>query len=466
MSSVPRPLSVPEKLAYGLGDFGANLIGQTQITFLLFFYTDVVSISAGAAGTILLVSRVLDAINDPIVGALSDRTTSRWGRYRPWILGSAVPLAVALVLCYTVPDFGASAKVVWAVVTYNLLMILYAANNIPYCALSGVMTDDSTERTSLASWRFVCAMAAALAVNMFTLDLVKYFGRGAEASGYQAAMVVWGAMAVICFAITFAFTRERIEPSPQQQSSLRQDLSDMVHSGPWIALFLLAVLIHVQLALRGGTMLYYFTHYVRRQDPIWRFSPFGLFNGVGLVVVMIGVVLAKPLAKRFGKRNTIQVSLLLSAVFMALFAVVPRDALGPLFALQVLMQLSFGPSIPLLWTMMADVADYAEWKMNRRSTALAFASIVFGLKLGSGIGGWLSGEWLDYVGYMPTGDQSPTAIRGIAATISVFPALALLMGCVVLFFYRIDDRLGQQIQQALRERRSGGQSPAVSESDP
>jgi glycoside/pentoside/hexuronide:cation symporter, GPH family len=448
-----KPLTLREKLAYGLGDCGANLIGQTQVTFLLFFYTEVMGIAAGAAGTILLASRFLDAINDPIVGALADRTTSRWGRYRPWILVSAIPLATALVLCYTIPDVGPTKKIMWAVVTYNLLMILYAANNIPYCALSGVMTDDSTERTSLASWRFVCAMAATLVVNTFTLDLVKYFGRDTEATGYRDTMVFWGTIAVICFAITFAFTRERIGPSPQQHSSLRQDLSDLIHSGPWIALFLLAVLIHIQLALRGGTMLYYFTHFVRRQDPIGYFSPFGLFNGVGLIVVMIGVVLAKPLSERFGKRNTIQASLFLSAIFMALFAAVPRDALSQLFLLQVLMQLSFGPSIPLLWTMMADVADYAEWKMNRRSTALAFASIVFGLKLGSGIGGWLSGKWLDYVGYSPSGSQSLAASRGIVALISVLPAAALLIGCFVLFFYRIDDRLDEQIKGDLRERR-------------
>lgn len=453
MISAPEPLTLREKLAYGLGDFGANLIGQTQITFLLFFYTDVVAISAGTAGMILLVSRILDAINDPIVGALSDRTSSRWGKYRPWILASAVPLAATLVLCYTIPDVSDTKKIVWAVITYNLLMVLYAANNIPYCALSGVMTDDSNERTSLASWRFVCAMAATLAVNMFTLDLVKYFGQGDAARGYPATMAIWAVIAIVCFLITFTFTKERIEPNPFQRSSLLQDLSDLVRSGPWIALFLLAVLIHIQLALRGGSMLYYFTHYIERQAPIWRFSPFGLFNGIGLIVVILGVILAKPLSERFGKRTTIQVSLFLSAIFMALFAVVPRDSLGLLFALQVLMQLSFGPSIPLLWTMMADVADYTEWKMNRRSTALAFASIVFGLKFGSGVGGWLSGQWLDYVGYVPTGSQSPTANRGIVALISVLPALALFLGCIVLFFYRLDDDVEEQMREALRERR-------------
>ena len=236
-----------EKLAYGLGDSAANFVVQTQITFLMFFYTDVFGISAGAAGTILLVSRVIDAFNDPIVGALADRTNSRWGRYRPWVLWTAVPMAIALVLCFTTPPLDAKGKIVWAVATYNLLMIIYAANNIPYCALSGVMTGDPNERTSLVSWRFLCAMATALVVNMFTLDLVKHFGRGDAALGYQCAMAFWGAIAVAFFFITFAFTKERVSPSPKQRSTLKQDLLDLVGNGPWIALFALAMLIHFQL---------------------------------------------------------------------------------------------------------------------------------------------------------------------------------------------------------------------------
>src|SRR3954464_5923280 len=197
-------LAVGEKLAYGLGDAAANFVFQTQITFLMFFYTDVFGIAAAHAGTILLVSRLLDAFNDPLIGALADRTNSRWGRYRPWILWSALPMAVALVLCYTTPPLGGTGKIIWAVITYNALMAIYAANNIPYSALSGVMTGDTRERTSLASWRFVCAMAAALLVNLCTLDLVRYLGKGDAALGYQLTMALWGTLAVVFFLITFA----------------------------------------------------------------------------------------------------------------------------------------------------------------------------------------------------------------------------------------------------------------------
>ena len=460
MSPDIQKLSLREKLAYGLGDSAANLVGVSQATFLLFFYTDVFGISARTAGTILLVSRVIDAFNDPIVGMLADRTTTKWGRYRPWILWTAVPLAIALVLCYTTPDLDTTGKVIWAVVTYNLMMIVYAANNIPYCALSGVMTDDTDERTNLASWRFLCAMGATLVVSMFTVNLVEIIGRGDAAFGYQGTMMVWGTIAVLCLLTTFALTRERVSPSPRQQSSVRQDLADLFRNGPWIALFALVALIYIQLALRSGSMLYYFRHYQQAPSLLAWIDNFGLFNGVGLAVVMVGVFLSNPLAKRFGKRNTFQVCLLVSAILMASFALLPRDSVAGLFTLQILMQLSFGPTIPLLWAMMADVADYAEWKSGRRSTALAFASIVFGIKLGFGIGAWLNGELLQWSGYSANGEQTETALRTISLLMSVFPAIALFVGFVVLFYYGIDKRLEHQIEATLRERR-GAPQPAV-----
>ena len=205
-------------------------------------------------------------------------------------------------------------------------------------------------------------------------------------------MALWATLAVVFFVITFAFTKERIQPDPKQHSSVWQDLSDLRHNGPWIALFLLAVLIHIQLAMRGGAMLYYFNYYLRSNNVFNWIDNFGLFNGVGLIFTIVGVVLAKPLASRFGKRTTFRTCLFLSSILMAAFALVPRDSLYMLFALQILLQLAFGPTIPILWSMMADVADYSEWTTGRRSTALAFASIIFGLKLGLGVGSWLNGQ--------------------------------------------------------------------------
>jgi glycoside/pentoside/hexuronide:cation symporter, GPH family len=464
MRNTPETLSIREKLAYGVGDSAANFVFQTQITFLMYFYTNVFGIAAGTAGTILLVSRIVDAFNDPIVGALADRTNTRWGRYRPWVLWTAVPMAMALVLCFTTPALNATGKVIWAIATYNLLMVVYAANNIPYCALSGVMTGDARARTSLASWRFVCAMAAAFVVNVFTVDLVELFGRGDAALGYQLTMALWGAVAIVFFAWTFAFTRERIKPNQRQRSTLRQDISDLFHNGPWIALFTIAVLVYIQLALRSGTMLYYFNYYLKADDVFTWIDNFGVFNGVGLAFTIVGVMLSEPLAARIGRRTTFCLCLLLSSAIMASLALVPPDSFAVLLTLQVLLHLAFGPTIPILWAMMADVADYAEWKTGRRSTALAFASIIFGLKLGFGVGGWLNGKLLEYFGYSAIDAVSPSATRGIVLMISVFPASALFLCVCAMLFYRLDDQFLKDIEQTLSIRRIERDLPATASS--
>jgi sugar (glycoside-pentoside-hexuronide) transporter len=446
-------LSIKEKLAYGIGDAGANFIFQTQMTFLMYFYTDVFGIAAGTAGTILMASRIIDTANDPIVGALADRIDTRWGRYRPWLLWTSVPLAMALVLCFTTPQLGPKGKILWALATSNVLMVLYAANNIPYSALSGVITSDSRERTRLASWRFVCALGAAFVVNVFTVDLVKFLGRGDPEVGYRLTAATWGTVAVVFFALTFAFTKERINPTQKRRSNLRRDVSDLVRSGPWVALFFIAVLIYVQLALRSGTMLYYFNYYLQSQNVFPWIDNFGVFNGVGLACTIVGVMLSERLAVRFGKRRTFQACLFISAAIMAAMAFVPPTSFEALIILQVLLNLAFGPTIPILWVMIADVADFVEWKSGRRSTALSFASIIFGLKLGFGLGVWLNGKLLQFFGYSAFEAVSATVARGIVLMISVLPAIALSMAGGLTFLYTLDDQRLKRIELTLSERR-------------
>jgi glycoside/pentoside/hexuronide:cation symporter, GPH family len=453
MPNIRSTLSTKEKIAYGLGDAAANFVFQTQITFLMFFYTNVAGIAAGTAGTILLISRVLDAFNDPLVAGLADRTRTRWGRYRPWILWSAVPLAAALVLCYTVPPFGARGRIIWAITTYNLLMVVYAANNIPYCALSGVMTHESQERTRLASWRFVFAMGAALVVNVFTVDLVELFGRGDDALGYQLTMCLWGVLAVLFFVVTFLWTEERVTSETRQSMPFWRDVSDLLRNRAWLTLFAVAVLIYVQLALRSGTMLYYFRYYLQAPNVVTWIDNFGLFNGVGLICTLIGVVASAPLSSRCGKRETFRVCLFISSAVMAAFSLVPADAFATLIGLQVILHLVFGPTIPILWAMMADVADYAEWKTGHQCTALAFASIILGLKLGFGVGGWLNGALLSVYGYSTAQALSPSAIRGIVSMISVVPAVALFAAFCMMFVYQLNNTFVKQIEVALIGRR-------------
>src|SRR6187551_1583977 len=310
-------LSVREKIGYGIGDAAANFIFQTMIIFQLAFYTDTFGITAAAAGTLFLVVRVFDAAFDPLMGVVADRTNTRWGKFRPWILWTAVPFGVMGFLAFTTPDLSPSGKLVYAYVTYILMMMVYSANNLPYSALSGVMTGDVVQRTSLSSYRMVFAMASQLVIQGLALPMVEKFGGGNDALGYKITMGIFSALAVVFFIITFATTRERVHPDPTQKSSIRQDFADLLSNGPWKAMFALTIVLFVTLALRGGVMVYFFKYYVGREDM------FGLFNVIGTGTTIIGVLLSKPVAERIGKRRLFILGLLGTVLFTAVFILLP-----------------------------------------------------------------------------------------------------------------------------------------------
>ena len=449
-------ISVTEKIGYGLGDAAANFIFQTMLVFQLAFYTDTFGITAAAAGTLFLVVRVWDAIFDPMMGVIADRTNTKWGKFRPWVLWTAVPFGIMGFLTFTTPPFGPEGKLIYAYVTYIILMMVYSANNLPYSALSGVITGDLAERTSLSSYRFVCAMSAAFVIQGLALPMVNYFGGGDTAKGYQVTMGIFSALAVVFFVITFATTRERVQPDPTQQNSVRQDFADLVRNGPWIAMFVLTIVLFITLAMRGGVMLYYFKYFVGREDL------FSIFNVCGLGATIVGVIGSTSLAKRYGKRDVFIVGLILTVVFTAAFAFLPRTAITAIFAIEMLRQLAYGFTIPLLWAMMADVADFSEWKNRRRATAVVFSAIVFGLKAGLGFGGAIGGWVLAAYGYVPNVEQTERALQGIKLTASVFPAITFAICVVCLFFYRIDKHLEIQITDELEARRRAYAPPLES----
>ena len=440
-------ISVTEKIGYSLGDAAANFIFQTMLVFQLAFYTDTFGITAAAAGTLFLVVRVWDAIFDPFMGVVADRTNTKWGKFRPWILWTAVPFGIIGFLTFTTPPFDAQGKLIYAYVTYIVLMMVYSANNLPYSALSGVITGDLAERTSLSAYRFVAAMSAALVIQGLALPMVNYFGGGNSAKGYQITMGVFSALAVVFFIITFATTRERVQPDPTQRNSVRRDLADLTSNGPWVAMFVLTIIVFITLAMRGGVMLYYFKYYLGREDL------FSIFNVFGTGSTIVGVVASTPLAKRFGKRDVFIVGLVLTVVFTAAFVLLPRTAIALIFGTEMLRQLAYGFTIPLLWAMMADVADFSEWKNHRRATAVVFSAIVFALKAGLGFGGAIGGWLLAAYGYVPNVAQTERALQGIKLTTSIFPAITFALALVCLFFYRIDKRLEIQITDDLAERR-------------
>jgi GPH family glycoside/pentoside/hexuronide:cation symporter len=440
-------LSVREKIGYSLGDTAANFIFQTMIIFQLAFYTDTFGISAAAAGTLFLVVRVWDAIFDPIMGIIADRTNTRWGKFRPWVLWTAVPFGIMGLLTFTTPDLSTSGKLFYAYTTYIVLMMVYSANNLPYSALSGVMTGDVGERTSLSQYRFIFAMLAQLVIQGLALPMVNYFGQGNDARGYQITMGIFSVLAVIFFFITFSTTKERIQPPPDQEQNIRRDFADLGRNRPWLVMFVLTLILFVTLALRGGTVLYYFRYYVRDE------SLFSLFNVLGTLATIVGVIFSKPLALKYGKRNLFIAGLAGTTVFTAAFAVIPAGAIVAMFGTEMARQLAYGFTIPLLWAMMADVADFSEWKNHRRATAIVFSAIVFALKAGLGFGGAIGGWLLSSYGYVPNVDQSERALEGIRLAMSVYPAIAFGLCTVCLFFYRIDRRMEVSIADDLAARR-------------
>lgn len=490
MKTVSQKVSFGEKVGYSLGDGSANLIFQMMMMFQLFFYTDVFGIKATAAGMILLVARIFDAFVDPVVGILSDRTTTKWGKYRPWVLWTALPFAVFFVLAFATPDLGERGKILYAGITYTLLMSIYSFNNTPYSSLGGVMTSDIKERTSISSIRFVTATIATFVVQGLTLPLVAKFGQGDVQKGWSWTIGLFAIVVVVLLLITFFTTKERITPPANQQTSVKQDLKDILHNGPWRAMFVLTLFLFVTLAMWGSGMSYYF-NYVVDKDALFAFLKnfglvaeagqsygsfhgflnafgliahdntqvfavgFSLFNMVGQIITLIGVIfLSQFLSGIFGKRNVFIICLALTALFTGLFFVVPTDNITNIFMLNILKSLAYAPTIPLLWAMMGDVADHSEWVNHRRATGFVFAGIVFALKAGLGVGGAICGGIIDSFGFVANTVQTSEAVHGIKLTASLIPAATFAIGVVALFFYPISKAMNEKVQADLTERRS------------
>ncbi len=454
-------LSVKEKLGYSFGDAAANFVFQSLIVFQLSFYTDTFGLTAAAAGLLLLIPRFADGFFDCLFGILADRTNTRFGKFRPWILATALPYGIIAVLAFSTPNFDYNGKLIYAYVTYMLLMLVYSANNLPYSALSGVMTGDLGERTSLSSYRFMLAISASFVVQAIAPKMLQYFSHGApghyDAHAYQVVMGIFGVLSVIFFVITFATTKERIVPPAGQRASVGEDLKGLVKNGPWWALFALTIVVFITLSMRGGTMIYYFQYYVKKPDL------FGWFNGVSQGACLVGILFSKPLAMRFGKKAVFIVGLAITAVLTAVFMLFGQEQLSLMFVTEGVRSLAYGFTIPLLWAMMADVADYSEWKTGRRATGIVFSAIVFGLKAGLGFGGAISGWLLGAYGYVANADQSATALDGIRLTSSVFASIPFFLGVGCLFFYSINKQLNIQITDELNARRrpAGPLVPAI-----
>ena len=478
MSSISEKLSISEKIGYSLGDLAANLVFQTLMTYLAYFYTDIYGLEANDATAIIFIVGTIAAFGfNPIVGAIADRTNSKWGKFRPWILWTAVPLGIVSVLAFSTPDFEYQGKVIYAVITYTLLLLLYATSNLPYSALSGVITGDMKERNSISSYRFVAVMFAQFFVQVFMLPIIIYAGNGDKAIGIELVMTWLAIIGTVMLLITFVTTKERIVPTAEQKSTVMEDLSDLIKNKPWVIMLVLTTLTFVSLAMKGGSYVYYFENYVDKTrltdfiSPILDFlssigvnffgndpvsAGFGLFNAGGIIFMIIGIGLSKPLADAYGKRNIFGFFLLVSTLFIILFNFFDKTSVELMFGAQVLHGFFYGITIPLLWAMIADVADYSEWKNNRRATAIIFSAMMVGLKLGLTIGSALVAKILGSYGYIPglENGQTEVAIQGTKMLVSMFPAIPFLIGVVLLFFYEINKEMESQIEIDLKQRRT------------
>jgi GPH family glycoside/pentoside/hexuronide:cation symporter len=440
-------LPLREKISYGIGDFGFNLYWANISAFLLIFYTDVMGLAAGAVGTMMLVTKLVDAAADPLMGAIADRTRTRWGRFRPYLLYAAVPLAITGVLTWTVPDLDSGGRLLWAYATFTLMMFVYTVLSMPYSALSGVMTADSQQRTTLISFRFIAAFAGTTLVNWLTLDLVRWLGRGDEQLGWQLTMVLYGVVAIATFVAVFANTRERIEPPPQQRSTMRQDVLDLLGNKPWLVLFVLALVIMVTIVMRSGSLVYYLKYYVSRPELT------GLFLGSYSVALAVGAALTPLLTRLMDKRRLMMGLMAGVGVISCAMYFVPKEYIWVTFALNTLVGLLLGPKSPLAFSMYADCADYTEWKTGRRATAMTFAAAAFSQKLGGAVASAAIAWMLAAMGYVANQAQSDASRLGIVLLLTVIPGVVALLAVWVMRAYPLDDAALARVEAELRARR-------------
>jgi GPH family glycoside/pentoside/hexuronide:cation symporter len=451
-------LKFREKLGYGLGDTASNFFFVTFNMFLLYYYTDVFGLLPAAVGTMFLVTKVVDAVSDPIMGLIADRTNSRWGKYRPYLLWAAVPYGFCGYLMYLMfanPDLTPTAKLVYAYVTYSLMMLAYTAINVPYSALMGVISPSSLERTKVASYRFFGAFLAGWLIATFVTPLKNILGGGDDALGFQLTMTIFAVTSVLLFWITFATTRERVKP-PQEDTNIRRDLAAVSKNGPWIALIFAGVFALTNIAVRQGAQIYYLKYFVGDDGtPLFLiFDKTAVFLSLGTLAMLVGVTLTKALSLRFDKRALMIVLSLLNALSLAVFFVIPADQYWLMVIVNSVGALIAGPTPALVWSMYADCADYGEWKSGRRTTALIFSTVQFSHKFGLAVGAGLAGIMLSWFGFVANEVQSESALFGIRFMFSVVPAAFAILSVIAIFFYRIDSTLLRQIEHDLAERHS------------
>lgn len=437
-------LSIREKVCYGLGDTASNIIFQTVMMFLLIYYTDIVGLSPAVVGTMFLVVRIFDAVTDPLMGALADRTDTRWGQFRPYLLWLALPFGIISVLAFTAPDFGDTGKLIYAFVTYTLLMMAYTAINIPYSALGGVLTADPKQRVSVQSYRFVFGMLGGLLVAACTMPLVNYFGEGDNAKGYQMAMLAMSILGVAMFLACFAGTKERIPASVRGESSFKRDVSSLWQNDQWRILCLAGLFLLTGQVLRATLAVYYVKYYLEVEDMVTPFITLGMIGSI------LGCACSGYIAKRMCKIKAYISLQLIAAGLCAAGYFIGKEQIVLAFGCYFLWNFFLQMATPLLWAKMADTIDYGHWKTGVRVTGMIYSAVVFFIKLGIAIGGALAGWLLAFYGYQADTTQTAESQHGILLCFTLYPAIGSVLVAWVMRGYILDEKKVSEISNELK----------------
>jgi GPH family glycoside/pentoside/hexuronide:cation symporter len=468
MQNESEKISIREKIGYGLGDTASNLFFQTFMTFMPIFYTDIFGLAAGTMGWMFLISKLWDAFNDPMMGMIADRTNSRWGKYRPFILFGAIPFGVMGILTFTTPNFSYNYKLLYAFLTYNAVMMLYTLVNVPYCSLMGVMTSNTADRTVLSSFRFVGVFIGQFVAFYCVGMLPTKLGGSdvATAKGYQITMTMLSIVAIILLYITFFSAKERVHPPKGQKNPMGQDLKDLISNSPWLMIGIATFFQLIFIAIFSGARTFYFQYFVKAGEVslfgiqrVWTYQ--GLLTAFlisGTVVTIIGVIATRIISRIFGKAFCYWGSLAICGVITILYYFLKPEDLNLIFGLNLIRSFAIGPVSAMQWAMFTDCADYNEWKTGRRSTGLMMAASLFFLKFGLALGAAAIGWMLAWYGYEKGATQTPEATKGIVLLNSVYPAIFTLLGVATMVFYPLSSEKMLEIETDLIARRKAAQN--------
>lgn len=441
-------LSLKEKIGYGMGDAGSCMIWSVLALYLTWFYTDVYGLDPAIVGTLFLVIRVFDAFSDPVMGAICDRTRTRWGKFRPWLLWMAVPFGLGAVLMFTTPDLSMNGKIIYAWITYLVMSLIYTAINIPYCSVAGVITLNPKERMGCLSWRFFLNGLATLIVSSSILPLTDWLGDGSRASGFQLTMMIMGGAATLMFLFCFFSIKERVV-SIKTNETLRKDLKDIIKNDQWLLMISITFLNVFPAFIRGAVTIYYATYVMQASVGFITF-----FMALGVACNMLGSVIAKPLTDRFDKIKLFRIiNIILGILSFALWFVEPHS-LTPLLALFIVINiLHLIQSGPILWAMMSDVDDYGDWKLGKRLTGISFAGNLFMLKMGLAVAGAIVAWILSYTGYIANKPQQNTqALQGIIMMFSLLPMVSYFLSAWIVRYFKLNDTFLEKIKVDLAKR--------------